>query len=62
MTLLNLIIVLVVIGLALYLINKYIPMQQTIKTILNIAVIVILVIWLLKVTGLMNGLNAPVVR
>lgn len=62
MSLLNLIIVIVLVGLALWAINKYIPMQATIKTILNIAVVVILIIWLLKITGLLSGLNVPVTR
>lgn len=58
MNLLTLIILLVVVGAILFLINKYIPMEPTIKRILNIAVIVIVVIWLLSVFGLLPNLGA----
>lgn len=60
MTLLDIIIVFVVVGVVLYLINKYVPMQQGVKTVLNWAVIIILIIWLLKGTGLLHGLDVPV--
>lgn len=52
MSLLTIIIVLVVVGLVLYLINKYVPMDGKIKTILNWAVVIIVIIWLLKVLGI----------
>lgn len=58
MSLLSLIVLLVAIGLIMYLINTYIPMDPTIKKILNIAVIVVVVIWLLSATGLLPDLNA----
>jgi hypothetical protein len=51
---LSIILVLVVIGAALWAINRYIPMQSGIRTILNIAVVVIVVVWLLKLFGLMS--------
>ena len=56
MPILTLILVLVVIGVVLWLINTYIPMQPAIKTILNAVVVVILIIWLLAVLfpGLAN--------
>ncbi len=57
MSLITVIIVLVVVGVVLWLINKYIPMQPTVKTILNVAVIIILVIWLLKAFGILGALN-----
>ncbi len=57
MSLLTLIITLVVVGVLLYLINKYAPMDQKIKNILNVVVIVILAIWLLKATGLLSFLD-----
>ena len=41
----------------LWLINRYIPMQQTIKNILNAVVVIVLVIWLLKVFGLLSSLQ-----
>lgn len=54
MSLLTIIIVLVVVGVVLYLINTYVPMDSKIKTILNWAVVIILIIWLLKAFGLLH--------
>lgn len=48
MDLFSLIIVLVVVGLVLYLINTFIPMQPQVKQILNAVVIIALVLWLLS--------------
>ena len=57
MPLINLVIVLIVVGVLLYLINRYIPMQGTIKGILNAVVIIAVVLWLLSVFGLMSELT-----
>jgi len=51
MDVLTVLITLVVVGFALWLINR-IPMQSTIKTILNSIVVIIVVIWLFRVFGL----------
>jgi len=48
MSLLNLIIVFVVVGLLLYLINQFIPMEARVKQIMNAVVIIILVLWVLS--------------
>lgn len=56
MSLLTIILVLVVVGFVLWLINTLIPMDPTIKRFLNIAVIVVLVIWLLKASGILGAL------
>ncbi len=45
---------LVVVGLILYLVNTYIPMQPPIPLIINIVVVVCLIIWLLNWSGLGN--------
>jgi hypothetical protein len=58
MPLLNLVVVLIVVGVALHLINRYIPMASGIKTILNIVVVVVLCIWLLQATGLWAGVSS----
>jgi hypothetical protein len=55
MSLINVIIVLVVVGLVLYLINRFIPMQSTIKSILNIVVIIAVILWLLRAFGIWGG-------
>lgn len=57
MPILTIIIVILVTGVILWLINRYIPMQQTIKNILNAVVVIVLVIWLLKVFGLLSSLQ-----
>ncbi|MGA3024121.1 MAG: Thivi_2564 family membrane protein [Bryobacteraceae bacterium] len=52
MPLLNIVIALVVIGLALWLINNFIPMASSIKAILNVVVVVAVGVWLLQAFGL----------
>lgn len=54
MSLLSLIITLVVIGVLLWAVNTYIPMDSKIKQILNIVVVVCVVIWLLYAFGIMG--------
>lgn len=51
MSILALIIAIVVVGLILWAINSFIPMEARVKQILNIVVIVLLVIWILKALG-----------
>jgi len=55
--LIQLVIVLVVVGVVLWVINSYIPMQATIKKILNVVVIIAVIIWLLSVFGLIGNLS-----
>ena len=57
MSLLTIIVVLVVAGILLYLINRYVPMDGKIKNILNWVVVIILIIWLLKAFGLFDALK-----
>ena len=49
MPLIQLVIVLVVVGVILWVINSYIPMQSTIKKILNVVVVIAVLLWLLSV-------------
>jgi len=58
MPLIHLIIVLVVVGLILWVINSYIPMQATIKRILNVVVVIAVIIWLLSVFGVIGNISA----
>ena len=58
MALIDLVIVLVIVGVLLWLANTYIPMDPTVKRIMNIAVVVFIVIWLLQVLGLIGSLRA----
>jgi hypothetical protein len=57
MPIMTVIIVLIVAGVLLWLVNTYIPMQRTIKNILNAVIVIILVIWLLKVFGILSSLQ-----
>lgn len=52
MPLLNLVVVLIIVGVALSLINRYIPMASSIKTILNVVVVVCVCVWVLQALGL----------
>ena len=58
MSLLSIIILLVAVGVILWLINAYIPMDGKIKRILNIVVVVILVVFLLKALGAWEYLSS----
>lgn len=55
MDLISLVITLVVVGVVLWLVNNYVPMDPAIKKVLNIAVVVLVVLWLLlSVLGVAN--------
>jgi hypothetical protein len=58
MPLIQLVIVLAVVGVILWLINSYIPMQSTIKKILNVVVVVAVIVWLLSVFGVIGNISA----
>ena len=57
MPLIQLIIALVVVGVILWAVNTYIPMDATIKKILNIVVIIAVILWLLSVFGVIGSLQ-----
>jgi hypothetical protein len=57
MSLLSVVLVLMVVGLLLWLINNYFPMDDKIKKILNIVVVIAVIIWLLKVFGLFDSMS-----
>jgi len=57
MSLLTILVVLIGAGLLLWLVNNYIPMDRKIKTILNVVVVIIVIIWLLKSFGLLDSLS-----
>jgi hypothetical protein len=58
MPLVNLVIVLIIVGVALYLINRYIPMASAIKSILNVVVVVSVCVWLLQATGMWGSVSS----
>jgi len=57
MSLLTLILVLVVVGVLLWLVNNYIPMDGKIKSILNVVVVILVVVWLLQAFGLLGAIG-----
>ncbi len=52
MPLINIVVMLIIVGVGLYLINRYIPMASSIKNILNVVVVVAVCVWILQATGL----------
>lgn len=57
MPLVQLVLVLIVVGVLLWLVNRYVPMQGTIKSILNAVVVIAVVLWVLNVFGLLTSLS-----
>jgi hypothetical protein len=57
MSLVALVVTLLVVGVLLWAINTYIPMDAKIKQILNIAVVIAVILWLLNAFGLFGNLN-----
>jgi predicted membrane protein len=58
MPLVNLVIALIVVGVALWLINRFIPMASSIKTILNVVVVVAVAVWVLQAVGMWGSLTS----
>jgi hypothetical protein len=56
MSLLSLLLVIIIVGVLLWAVNTYIPMDHKIKNILNIVVVIVVIIWVLKVFGLFSYL------
>jgi len=57
MPLLTILIVLIVAGVLLWLVNNYIPMDRKIKNIFNVVVVIIVIVWLLKIFGVLAYLK-----
>jgi hypothetical protein len=57
MSLISLLIILIVVGVVLWLINSYIPMDGKIKKILNVVVVIVVILWLLSVFGVIGSLS-----
>jgi hypothetical protein len=65
MPLVNVVLTLIVVGVLLWLINTYIPMQSAIKSILNAVVVIAVVLWLLYGFGIIShsgNISVPVVK
>ena len=57
MPLIQILLALIVVGVLLWLVNRFIPMQGTIKSILNAVVVIAVVLWILNVTGLFHSFS-----
>ena len=57
MSLITIVITLIVVGVLLWLVNTYIPMDGKIKNVLNVVVMVVVVLWLLNVFGVWGHLH-----
>ena len=55
MPLMNIVIALIVVGVLLWLVNRFIPMQGSIKSILNGVVVIAVVLWLLNIFGIFHS-------
>lgn len=58
MPLVQVVIVLIVVGVLLWLINRFIPMAGSIKTILNAVVVIAVILWLLNIFGILSSLSS----
>jgi hypothetical protein len=55
MSIISLLITLVIVGVILWLVNNYLPMDGKIKSIINIIVVIAVIIWLLQSFGILGG-------
>jgi predicted membrane protein len=65
MPLINVVLTLIVVGVLLWAINRFIPMQGVIKSILNLVVVIAVILWLLYGFGIISssgGVSIPVVK
>ena len=62
MSLIGLLVTLVVVGVLLWLLNNYVPMDGKIKSIINAVVVIVVVVWLLQSFGVMGSLQNVRIR
>jgi hypothetical protein len=58
MPLLQVVLVLIVVGVLLWMVDRFIPMASSIKSILNAVVVIAVVLWLLNIFGLLSSLSS----
>jgi predicted membrane protein len=58
MPLINIVIALIVVGVGLWLINRFVPMASSIKTILNVVVVIAVIVWVLQGVGLWGQIRS----
>lgn len=54
MPIITIIVVLILIGVGLWALNTYVPMDQKIKTVINVLIVILVVLWLLSVLGVLS--------
>lgn len=57
MSLINIVIVLIVVGVLMWIVNSFIPMAKPIKAILNLLVVIVVILWLLSTFGIIHGIH-----
>ena len=57
MPLINVVVTLIVVGVLLWLVNSYLPMDGKIKSILNAVIVIAVILWLLNVFGVLGTMN-----
>jgi len=57
MSLLTVVFVIIVVGVLLWVVNRFIPMDSKIRSILNAVVVIVLVFWLLDAFGIIGSLS-----
>lgn len=62
MSIIGIVVVLIVVGILLWLVNTYIPMDAKIKQLLNVVVIIIIVLWLIGILLGVVGMLPPNLR
>ncbi len=62
MSLMSIIVALIIVGVTLWVINSYIPMDGKIKSILNVVVIIFVAVWLLQSFGVLGDMNGMRIR
>jgi hypothetical protein len=62
MSLIGLVLTLVIVGVLLWLLNNYVPMDSKIKRIINVVVVIVVVVWLLQAFGVLGSLRDVRIR
>ena len=62
MSLIGLVLTLVVVGILLWLLNNYVPMDHKIKTIINVVVVIVVILWVLQAFGVLCSLRDVRIR
>jgi len=60
MSLISLVVTLIVVGVLLWLVNSFIPMDPKIKQIVNVVIVIAVVLWLLSALWLFAGMSGPI--